>query len=70
LLRRLCAITREQGNAIPPAIAVSGYAGDDIRQRAREAGFQSNLAKPFDMRELVDQIKSAVGLRSATEESR
>jgi len=34
-------------------VAVSGYAQDEDRRRAREAGFDSLLAKPADTEELI-----------------
>ncbi|BCQ29073.1 hypothetical protein NK8_72630 (plasmid) [Caballeronia sp. NK8] len=39
-------------------IALSGYAGDDHRERARRAGFDVYLVKPADMKELNTIISS------------
>jgi two-component system CheB/CheR fusion protein len=33
-------------------VAVTGYAHDDVRRRARDAGFDAHLAKPVDLRAL------------------
>jgi CheY-like chemotaxis protein len=33
-------------------VAVTGYAHDDVRRRAREAGFDAHLPKPVDLRAL------------------
>lgn len=42
------------------AIAVTGHSGDDARKRALDAGFQTFLAKPFDVFELPALLTSAV----------
>ena len=34
-------------------VAVSGYAQEDDRRKARDAGFDALLAKPADFRELI-----------------
>jgi len=33
----------------PVLVAVSGYGGDDVRQRSRQAGFDHHLVKPADL---------------------
>jgi CheY-like chemotaxis protein/anti-sigma regulatory factor (Ser/Thr protein kinase) len=47
LIRRVRALAPEDGGRIP-AIAVTGYANAEDRQRALAAGFQTHLAKPID----------------------
>ena len=47
LIRQLRALAPERGGRIP-AVAVTGYAGPDDRQRALAAGFHSHLPKPID----------------------
>jgi CheY-like chemotaxis protein len=47
LIRQLRALAPELGGRIP-AVAVTGYASSDDRQRALAAGFHSHLAKPID----------------------
>ncbi len=39
-----------------PAIAITGYAGNEEGKRAIEAGFQRHLTKPVNWRELIDSI--------------
>jgi CheY-like chemotaxis protein len=54
LLARLRAL---HGSEVePPAIAVTGYAGVEARDRAVASGFQAHLAKPFPVDELVAVI--------------
>jgi signal transduction histidine kinase/ActR/RegA family two-component response regulator len=47
LIRKVRAMAPEDGGRIP-AIALTGYANSEDRQRALAAGFQSHLAKPID----------------------
>jgi two-component system, chemotaxis family, CheB/CheR fusion protein len=47
LIRKLRALSPEQGGGTP-AMAVTAYAGADDARRALAAGFQVHLAKPFD----------------------
>ena len=54
LLRRLRALHGSE--VAPPAIAVTGYAGVEARDRAVASGFQAHLAKPFPVDELVAVI--------------
>jgi signal transduction histidine kinase len=42
-----------------PAIAVTGYAGDDARQRALDAGFNEHLEKPVGAAELIAAVARA-----------
>jgi CheY-like chemotaxis protein len=39
-----------------PAIAITGYAGNEEVKRVLEAGFQMHLTKPVNWRELIDSI--------------
>ncbi len=39
-----------------PAVALTGYAGQEEGKRARDAGFQKHLTKPVDWRALIDTI--------------
>ncbi len=39
-----------------PAIAVTGYARDEDRDRATAAGFDAHISKPYDVEELVRMI--------------
>lgn len=55
LLRRIRARGPTHGGDIP-ALALTAFAGDDDRQRTRDAGFKSHLVKPVD----IDQLISAV----------
>ena len=46
-----------------PAVAVSGHARDQDRDRARDAGFDEHLAKPITPAALVDVVVRAIGGR-------
>ena len=45
-----------------PAVAVSGYARDQDRDRARDAGFNQHLAKPITPAALVEAVLRAIGM--------
>jgi signal transduction histidine kinase len=47
---------RESGASAIPAIAVTGYAGDDARQKSLEAGFHEHLEKPVGAAELIAAV--------------
>jgi signal transduction histidine kinase/ActR/RegA family two-component response regulator len=47
LIRRLRSLPREQGGRIP-AVALTGYANAEDRDRARAAGYQEHVTKPMD----------------------
>ena len=49
-----------------PALALSAFARDRDRQRAREAGFDGHLAKPIDPAGLIRTIIDLLGRRAAT----
>jgi PAS domain S-box-containing protein len=55
LLRRIRARGATNGGDIP-ALALTAFAGDDDRERTRDAGFKTHLVKPVD----IDQLISAV----------
>jgi signal transduction histidine kinase len=57
LIRRLRANPTNEGGAIP-AIAVSGFAALEDRQRALAAGFQRHVAKPVNLPDLLSSITS------------
>ena len=59
LLKRLRAL--RPGGASIPAIALTGYAGGEARDRAVSSGFQAHLAKPFDTQELLNLIGTLTG---------
>lgn len=59
LVRRARALLRAHG-VYMPAIALSACAGDEDREQALEAGFQTCLAKPFDPPYLVSLIAGIV----------
>ena len=44
-----------------PAVAVSGYARDQDRDRARDAGFNQHLSKPITPAALVEAVLRAIG---------
>jgi PAS domain S-box-containing protein len=43
-----------------PIILTSGYLQSDVQQRARESGVKCVIKKPFDVHELVAQVRSAL----------
>lgn len=62
LIRRLYQRLESQHHArlanvtVPPAIALTAYAGEANQQRAREAGFQMHLSKPIEPEKLVAAV--------------
>jgi len=58
LIRSLRRLRPEEGGRIP-AVAVTGYANSDDRQRALAAGYRSHVAKPVDPRALVSAVADA-----------
>jgi CheY-like chemotaxis protein len=58
LLRDILAVRRI------PAIALTGYASQQDRERAFQAGYRAHFSKPFEPVELVRSIESLV-LRTA-----
>jgi CheY-like chemotaxis protein len=51
------------GDHRPPVIAITGLGSGANQRQTRRAGFQARLDKPFEKRDLVVAIKSAVGPR-------
>jgi CheY-like chemotaxis protein len=52
-----------------PAVAFTGFGGDDDRQRFVAAGFQAVVVKPvLDPQELIAVIEKVLGYRAAAEE--
>jgi CheY-like chemotaxis protein len=60
LIRRIRSLQAEEGGGIP-AVAVTGYANPDDRQRALAAGFQGHLAKPIDPVTVAHAVRRAFG---------
>lgn len=44
-----------------PAIFITGYADEEIRKRAKTLNPIAYIYKPFDISELVDKVKGALG---------
>ncbi|HKP86474.1 MAG TPA: ATP-binding protein [Blastocatellia bacterium] len=57
LIRKLRSLGREAGGRIP-AVALTGYARPEDRQRLLSAGYQAHLTKPVELAELVNTIAS------------
>jgi len=55
LIRRIRALTAEQGGQVP-AIALTAYAKDSDREQALAAGFQEHLAKPVEQDVLLQAV--------------
>ncbi len=63
LIRALRSLEATRGGAIP-ALAVSGFAGEEARLQSLAAGYQEHLTKPVPMDELVAAISRLVGSSS------
>ena len=48
-----------------PAIALTGFAGAEDRERALEAGFRDHVAKPIDSNKLVRVVRRVIAERGA-----
>ncbi len=59
-IKKIRALSPAEGGSIP-AVALTAFAGDEDKQRALMAGFQSHLAKPVDPKELVAVVAALVG---------
>jgi signal transduction histidine kinase/ActR/RegA family two-component response regulator len=59
LMRKLRTLPAHEGGAIP-AVAVTGYANPDDRQRALAAGFHTHLAKPIDPVAVANAVMRAI----------
>jgi signal transduction histidine kinase/integral membrane sensor domain MASE1/CheY-like chemotaxis protein len=55
LMRKLRSRTAEQGGNLP-AIAITGYAGQEESERALAAGYQMQLTKPVNWNDLIKTI--------------
>ncbi|MEH1942969.1 MAG: chemotaxis protein CheB [Nostoc sp.] len=60
LIRQVRALEAETGGQIPAA-AITSYATQQERQRAIDAGFQTHLAKPIELTQLVLMIANLSG---------
>jgi CheY-like chemotaxis protein len=68
LIRQIKAMVAEQAReipalspAMPKAIALTGYAGDEDRDRALAAGFHLHRSKPVDAAEFVALVAKLMG---------
>lgn len=52
--------TDEEYRGFTPVVAVTGYSSPDDQQRAKSAGFNAYIAKPFDPSDVVDRIAELV----------
>ena len=59
LLERL----RELPPPHTPAIAVTGYGGDETAVRIREVGFDGHLTKPFHLVSLIEMLREIAARR-------
>ena len=60
LITRVRELEREHGGRIP-AVALTAYAGEDNRDRALAAGFNSHVTKPVCPTRLVHIVAQAIG---------
>lgn len=65
LLLKLRSLSPEQGGRIP-AIALTGYATRQDRERALSVGYQLHLAKPIEQVDLLNSITTLVGRRDSS----
>jgi CheY-like chemotaxis protein len=61
LIRALRRLEATRGGAIP-ALALTGFAGEEARLRSLAEGYQEHLTKPLPMYELVTTIARLAGL--------
>jgi CheY-like chemotaxis protein len=52
----LIAAVRATGGAAIPAVALTAYAGREVRERALAAGFAAHATKPLNPEDLVELI--------------
>jgi signal transduction histidine kinase/CheY-like chemotaxis protein len=64
LLRALRAIAQAGVCASPVAIALTGFAAAEDRERAYAAGFDIHVSKPVGCEDLLDVVLKAIGRRS------
>jgi len=60
LIKQVRSLSAEAGGQIP-AVALTGYAGEQERQLAIEAGFQAHLAKPVEPVQLAKIVATLTG---------
>jgi signal transduction histidine kinase/ActR/RegA family two-component response regulator len=56
--------------AHPPVVAMSGLTSESVRQRARDAGFQGHIRKPFSDAAIVAAVGAALNRRQDPQRSR
>jgi CheY-like chemotaxis protein len=59
-MRELRTRPKDEGGQVP-AVALTAYARPDDRFRALSSGFQMHLAKPVEVRELLQVVASLTG---------
>jgi PAS domain S-box-containing protein len=64
LLRRIRARGSKRGGDVR-ALALTAFAGDDDRQRTRDAGFETHLVKPVDIDQLIAAVSKLLPLPDA-----
>ena len=60
LIARIRALKPELGGQTP-AVALTGYAGPQDRIRLLSAGYQTHIAKPVDLMEIVNAVARLAG---------
>jgi CheY-like chemotaxis protein len=60
LIRKLRARVPEDCGGLP-AIAITGYAGQEESERALGAGYQTQLSKPVNWNQLIETIATLTG---------
>jgi CheY-like chemotaxis protein len=70
LLRRLGTPNGPRGRATLPAVAVTGFASAEDRERALAAGFQHFVAKPIEPAALIDAVVRATAATTSGGEGR
>ena len=65
LVRRLRGRESSEGRKQLPAIALTGFEGEEFEAKARAAGFQSFVTKPAETEEITDAILAVVGKKAA-----
>ena len=65
LLRRIRSLGPHAGGDIP-AIALTAFAGPEDRARALASGFAAHIAKPVDLRRLLDEVVEVLRTAHAT----
>ncbi len=66
LLRRIRARGAKFGGDVR-ALALTAFAGDDDRQRTREAGFETHLVKPVDIEQLITAVSKLLPHKAGSE---